>query len=200
MGHIVLAILGVMALVAILCCIIAAISGRDGKTKAERKERHERHSVRHTGSNGAGRNPVVHSRSIYGGGKIKTDILKGDADFQGLCEGLLDRGTHVSPGEEETIWTDRNNGVEIGFRMQIFHTYVNRQVFIKTPGHKIDEMSDEERERVMSAVFNVFVLRGSNIPSITQIAPDCLVLQQQSIPMILTERNPRLRSIAGGIG
>ena len=128
-----------------------------------------------------------------------SDILKGDRDYEGLCEGLLDRGTHIKPGEEATIWTDRHNGVEIGFRMQVFNTYVNRQVFIKTPGHKIGEMSDEERQRIMASVFNVFVLKGSNIPSIDQIAPDCIVLQQQSIPMILTERNPRLRSIAGGL-
>jgi hypothetical protein len=125
------------------------------------------------------------------------DILKGDAKIQEMCESLREHGDNT-PGNQ--IWSAKEDGVEIGYRRQIFRTYINRQVFIKVPGYKIDDLSKDQRARIMSAVFNVFLQPGANIPSIDQVGPDCMVIQQQSIPMIPIERSPGLVSIAGGMG
>ena len=129
------------------------------------------------------------------GGVDNSDILKGDTKIQEACESIREHGDNTP---DKRVWTVKADGVEIGYRRQVFMTYINRQVFIKVPGYKISDISKDQRARIMSAVFNVFLQPGSNIPSIDQIAPDCLLLQQQSIPMIAVERSPRLRSIAGG--
>ena len=145
--------------------------------------------------------------------KDESDILKGDTKLQDACEALRDHGDNVgrmpavalrgvtfTEADKKRIWTVKVDGVEIGYRMQVFNTYLNRQVFIKVPGYKISDISKEQRERIMAAVFNVFVLPGSNIPTIDAIGKDgdCILMQQQSIPMVLVERQPGLRSIAGG--
>lgn len=126
---------------------------------------------------------------------MNEDILKGDTKLQEACESIREHGDNT-PGKQ--VWTVKADGVEIGYRRQVFRTYINRQVFVKVPGYKIEDIGKDQRARIMSAVFNVFVQPGANIPSIDQIAPDCLLVQQQSIPMIPVERAPRLRSIAGG--
>lgn len=135
------------------------------------------------------------------------DILQGAADLQAACESLKDHAENLArtgrtflDTDRDRIWTVKVGGVEVGYRLQVFKTYLNRQVFIKVPGYRIADLSAEEREKIMSAIFNVFVHQGSNIPSIDQVAQDCMLLQQQIIPMILVERQPGLRSISGGLG
>ncbi len=135
------------------------------------------------------------------------DILQGAADLQAACESLKDHGENIARSgrtfheeDRKRVWTVKCGGIEIGYRLQVFNTYLNRQVFIKVPGYRIADLSNEEREKIMSAVFNVFVHQGSSIPSIDGIAQDTILLQQQIIPMILVERQPGLRSIAGGLG
>jgi hypothetical protein len=134
------------------------------------------------------------------------DILQGAADLQAACESLKDHGDNIArsgrtfhPEDQAKIWTVKVGGVGIGYRLQVFQTYLNRQVFIKVPGYRIADLNKDERAKIMSAVFNVFVHQGSNIPSVDQIAQDCMLLQQQIIPMVLVERQPGLVSIAGGL-
>jgi len=129
------------------------------------------------------------------GGVEESDILKGDTKIQEACESVREHGD-TTPGQQ--IWSVKADGVEIGYRRQMFKTYINRQVFIKVPGYKIGDISKEQRERIMSAVFNTFLQPGANLPSIDMIAPDCLLVQQQSIPMMPFERSPKLVSIVGG--
>jgi hypothetical protein len=135
------------------------------------------------------------------------DILQGAADIQAACESLRDHGDNIGrtgrqllDADKKRVWTVKIGGVEIGYRLQVFNTYLNRQVFIKVPGYRISDLSKGERDRIMTAVFAVFVHPGSNIPSVDQVAQDCMLLQQQIIPMVMVERKPRLRSIAGGLG
>jgi hypothetical protein len=138
------------------------------------------------------------------------DILQGDNRLQSACEAIREHGDNMRAGsinldgttyqsrDAATIWTVKVDGIEIGYRLQVFNTYLNRQVFIKVPGAQIAEIKAAERERIMSAVFNVFVHPGSNLPTIDAIAPDCILLQQQIIPEILIERAPGLVSMVGG--
>jgi hypothetical protein len=139
--------------------------------------------------------------------KEERDILQGAADLQAACESLKDHGENIArhgrtflDTDRDKVWTVKVGGVEVGYRIQVFKTYLNRQVFIKVPGYRIADLSNEEREKIMSAVFNVFVHPGSNIPSVNGIKQDTILMQQQIIPMVLVERKPRLRSIAGGLG
>jgi hypothetical protein len=115
-----------------------------------------------------------------------------------MCEALKDHVDNI--GMSGKIATSKVDGVEIGYRVMEFTTFLKRQVFVKTPGYDIGEIGKDDKEKIMAAVFNVFLVPGANMPDINQIAPDCILLQQDVIPMIMVEKNPRLRSIAGGLG
>lgn len=101
------------------------------------------------------------------------------------------------PGKVYSVTVD---GVVIGYRPIPTATGIVRQVFIKIPGEDIGEIPDGQRNRIMAAVFNVFVVPGAALPEIQQIAPDAILLTQQVIMMQLVERNPGLVSITGGFG
>ncbi len=159
---------------------------------------------------------MVHHSGIYGGGEINkpnNTVLRPDTKLQEACESLRDYvdninksplivagigGVHARNAQD--IKTVHVDGVEIGYRILEFTTFIRREIFIKVPNYHINDLSKQDREKIMAAVFNVFLVPGADKPEIKQIAPDCMRLRQNIIPMVLVERNPRLRSIAGGIG
>ena len=143
----------------------------------------------------------------------KTRILNADANLQEACEGLRDHVDNINQApalalrngvyrgiDKRAIQTVKVSGVEIGYRLQDHKTFMRRQIFIKVPGYKIDDLTHAEREKIITAVFNVFLVPGANLPEIAHIAPDCMLLQQDVVPLILVERNPNVRSLAGGFG
>jgi hypothetical protein len=125
-------------------------------------------------------------------------IMEVDGRLKDMCESLKDHVDNL--GMAGKIAMSTCDGVEIGYRVQEFRTYIRREVFVKTPGQKIEDTTKEERERIMAAVFDVFLVEGAGLPEITQIAHDCLRLVQDVIPMIQVERSPKLVSIVGGLG
>ncbi len=127
-------------------------------------------------------------------GEPNNKVMRPDTRLQDMCEAIRD---HVDSAKTcGTISTSQCDGVEIGYRAKEFRTYLRREVFIKTPGNKIENMSKDEQSRIMTAVFNVFLVPGASMPEIQQIAFDCIRLTQDIIPMIQVERSPGLVSIA----
>jgi len=125
-------------------------------------------------------------------------IIEVDADIQGACEAIMEYVHNLTDERRKEIQTIKESGVEIGYRRTAFATFMRREVFIKTLGYKINELSKPDIERIMAAVFNAFVIPGASMPEITQIAKDCMLLKQDYIPMIPVEKSPGLVSIAGG--
>ncbi len=128
-------------------------------------------------------------------------VMVADGRLQAACEALREYADSDT-GSGGVIHTVSCDGIEVGYRVEakMFKTFIRREVFVKTPGQDIGELKGDDLQRVMTAVFNVFVLPGQAIPDVTQIAYDCIRLRQDVIPLILTERAPRLVSIAGGFG
>ena len=127
----------------------------------------------------------------------KTKMLQPDMDVQGACESLRE-AVHDKPSG--ILLTVKVGGVVIGYRRQTHITFRRREVFIKVPGYKIEDVSRAERERILTAVLNVFIIPGGSIPKPVCIAPDCLLIRQDYVPDIPFERSPGLVSIAGGWG
>jgi hypothetical protein len=92
--------------------------------------------------------------------------------------------------------------VVIGYRRQTHITFRRREVFIKVPGYKIEDVSRAERERILTAVLNVFIIAGASMPEITspEHVHDTMIVRQDYVPDIPFERSPGLVSIAGGWG
>ena len=133
--------------------------------------------------------------------KKQSRLLQADADIQGACESLFEHVNNITdPARAKLIATTRINGVEIGYRRTSNLTYRSREVFVKVPGFRIQDLTKGEKERIVTAVFNVFLIPGGAIPEIIQPSRDCIVMRQDYIPMIPVERSPGLVSIAGGLG
>ncbi len=146
------------------------------------------------------------------GKRLNNRILEADADIQGACESLRDYVDNINKqpsiklvgsvyrgrGAADKVHKVRVSGVEIVYRIEDHETFMRRQVFIKVPGYRIGDLTDLERERILTAVCNVILVVGGNMPEIACIAPDCMLLQQDFVPMYLVERSPGLVSIAGG--
>jgi hypothetical protein len=129
----------------------------------------------------------------------KTKMLQPDMDVQGACESLRE-AVHDKPSG--ILLTVKVGGVVIGYRRQTHITFRRREVFIKVPGYKIEDVSRAERERILTAVLNVFIIAGASMPEITspEHVHDTMIVRQDYVPDIPFERSPGLVSIAGGWG
>lgn len=137
-------------------------------------------------------------------------ILKPDTKIQEALEALRDyldninKAPDISLGsvykakEPTVVQTVKVDGLVFGYKIEDHHVFIRRIVFIKVPGFKVSDFSDTDRERILTAVFNVFVLPGGRTPEIVQVASDCLRMIQDTVPMILTERKPGLITLSGG--
>ncbi len=140
-------------------------------------------------------------------------ILKADTKVQEALEGLRQfvdnlkvapniglRGESYRKIDPKKIQTVAVDGLVFGYRLEDHAVFIRRIVFIKVPGYRLEDISESERARIMTAVFNVFVVPGAGVPEISRIAPDALRLTQDIVPMVLVEQKPGLVSIAGGFG
>ncbi len=129
----------------------------------------------------------------------KHKMLQPDMDIQGACEALKE-AVHDKPSG--VLLTVKVGGVVIGYRRQTHITFRRREVFVKVPGYRIEDVSKAERERIMTAVLNVFIIPGAAMPQITapEHVHDTMIVRQDYVPDIPVERSPGLVSIAGGWG
>ena len=140
-------------------------------------------------------------------------ILKSDTKLLPILEGLREfvdtinqspdlalRGGIYRGIEKADVQTVRVDGLEIGYKLEDHGVFMRRKVFVKAPGYRMEDIPHEEIEPAIVAVMDVFFVQGAGMPSLQQIAPDCMLVQQDVIPMLLVERNPNLVSIAGGFG
>jgi len=137
-------------------------------------------------------------------------ILKVDTKVQDALESLSDhvdnlmrsglalRGSVYKAPDRKEVYTVKVDGVEFGYRLEDHQIYMRRVVYMKVPGYRISDISEDERARIMTALFNVFFLPGGKVPESRQIAPDCLLFVHDFVPDILVEKKPGLVSIAGG--
>lgn len=91
-------------------------------------------------------------------------------------------GTYKKLADADVLTTKYNN-LEIGYKVQLCTISVLRKIFVKVHDYKWDAIPEEERNSFMTAVFDVFLDKNQGSPEINQIAPDCLLITQQVIPL-----------------
>lgn len=91
------------------------------------------------------------------------------------------------------IMTQSFDGWEVGYKLEDFDLFQRRKVFIKCE-QPLREIPEKEKDPILAAVFDVFLERGQGMPEIEQISEFALLLTQDVIPMVLTQRAPRLVS------
>jgi hypothetical protein len=134
-------------------------------------------------------------------------ILRADTKVQEALEALANHVDHnrhriTRIGDvfrkRDDVQTVKVDGVVFGYRLEDHRVFMRRVVFMKVPGYKVSDISEDERARIMTALFNVFFLPGGKPPEIKQIAYDCLLITHDFVPEIAVERKPGLVSITGG--
>lgn len=106
-------------------------------------------------------------------------------------------------GIYQALRTDQVNhfkadGWIVGYRLvdhPLSAGHMTRLVFLKAE-QPLAEIPDGDRDRVMTAVLEVFCDVGVSTPRIDQVALDCIRIEQDFIPTLLVERNPGLVSIS----
>ena len=122
--------------------------------------------------------------------------LKADSRVQDALEALAEHVDHG--GLSNVIRSVQVDGVVFGYRLQDHSVFMRRQIFMRVPGWRISDLSDDERSMIMTAIFNVFFMPGGKIPELKSLTSDCLLFEYDFVPEIAVERSPGLVSIAGG--
>jgi hypothetical protein len=126
--------------------------------------------------------------------------LRHEVEHQGSRSPIILLGStykHIDPNAIKTVTVD---GVKIGYRIRhLFKGYHMREVFVKVKGYKVTELPTKDREAILGAVMDAFIQEQGETPEVAVIADDCLKYSQTFDVVYQYERNPDLRSIAGGL-
>ena len=101
---------------------------------------------------------------------------------------------HIDPTE---VLIAKWDGWDIGYKLRDKGKSVVRTIYIKC-GQPFKSVPKAERDNVVACVLDVLIDRGQGMPFIAIIAPNCLKITQEFVPLYLVERSPRLTRIAGG--
>lgn len=125
-------------------------------------------------------------------------ILKPDTRVQDALHALADHVDHGKFIYNKNVQTVKVDGLVFGYRLEDHRVFMRRIVYVKVPGWRIEDIGEDERARILTAMFNVFLMPGNNPPEMKKIAPDCLLFTHDFVPEIAVERKPGLVTLAGG--
>jgi len=96
---------------------------------------------------------------------------------------LLKTGVTVDR-DPKVVMTTKVDGIEIGYRVLPsspleLNAYFDREIFVKIPGYKFSDLSEEERAKLMSTVFECFIEAQQGKPHIEPIKEDCVLIRQR---------------------
>jgi hypothetical protein len=100
-------------------------------------------------------------------------------------EGLILTQTGVTVERDpKIVMTTKVDGVEVGYRVVPsspleLNAYFDRDIFVKIPGYKFSDLSEEEREKFLSTIFECFIEAQQSHPVIIPIAEDCVKISQR---------------------
>ena len=91
------------------------------------------------------------------------------------------------------VYTQNFDGWEVGYKIEDHGLHLKRKIFVKCE-QPLKEIPDDQKNPVIAAVFEVFLEKGQSLPQIEQISEFCVMIQQDVIPLLMVERNPKLVS------
>lgn len=91
--------------------------------------------------------------------------------------------------DKTKAFTRSIDGFEYGYKLEDRGVIMRRKVFIKTPGYKLSEIPEKEKNLYVTAALIAFMDQGASPPAISIIAQDCLMIEQDFSPMFLTRVN-----------
>lgn len=106
---------------------------------------------------------------------------------------LLLRGGIYKEIAKADLFTCSFDGWEVGYKIEDMGYTIRRKIFLKCE-QRLREIPDAQKDPVMAAVFEVFLEKGQGMPWVNQISEFVMKVEQDVIPLLMTELNPKLIS------
>jgi hypothetical protein len=91
------------------------------------------------------------------------------------------------------VFTASFDGWEVGYKVEDMGYTIRRKIFLKCE-QPLAEIPDAQKDPVLAAVFEVFLEKGQGMPQVDQISEFCVMVEQDIIPLLMTELKPNLIS------
>jgi hypothetical protein len=106
--------------------------------------------------------------------------------------------------DPKVIMTTKVDGIEIGYRVipsspLELNAYFDREIFIRIPGYKFSDLQEDEREKLMSTVFECFIEAQQGKPHIEPIKEDCVLIRQRFMVAFFHKFQQSTIQVPGGI-
>jgi len=138
--------------------------------------------------------------------KLNRSYLKLD---QQACDAMMDlfmfvnninqapdlaiRGGVYKKIAEADVFTVKFNGWVVGYKLEDHNIFFRRKIFLNCE-QPLRTVPEEQKDPVLGALMDIFLEKGQSLPSITYTDETALVVQQDVIPFVMTEKNPHLVS------
>ena len=144
------------------------------------------------------------------------NVVREDRDLRMACRELRHKVEHPNEDSDiilqqgiykakdpERLLTLKVNGVVVGYQVKApnpleIAPVMVRNVFIKFPGYKVDEIPDSQLKPIMFAIFQEMFDDQQHEIKVSQTDKDTIKLTQTFMLAVQVERSPDLVSIAGG--
>lgn len=91
------------------------------------------------------------------------------------------------------VFTCSFDGWEVGYKIEDMGITIRRKIFLKCE-QPLEEVPDKQKDPILATVFEVFLEKGQGMPAVSQISEFAVMVQQDVIPLLMTELNPNLVS------
>jgi hypothetical protein len=92
------------------------------------------------------------------------------------------------------VFSTSFDGWEVGYKLEDYGVFFRRKIFLKCE-QPLKEVPHKQINPIMAAVMETFLESGQDMPKLEQISEFAVLLQQDVIPILLTERKPNLVSL-----
>ncbi len=146
---------------------------------------------------------IVKGKSIIESYKLLEQAcadLRYEVEHQGGGSSIILLGATYKATDPNAIKTVKVDGVEVGYQIKhIKGAHFMRKVYVKIPGYKWSELKRHELDKIIGAVLDGTIEVQTGDLEIDLISPDCYLISQVFDVAFQIEKNPDLRSIAGGV-
>ena len=126
--------------------------------------------------------------------------LRYEVEHQGSQSPIILLGATYKATDPNAIKTVKLDGVEVGYQVKhIKGAHFMRCIYVKIPGYKWSEIPKWDIDKIIGAVLDGAIEVQTGDVEIDLIAPDCYLISQVFEVAFQYEKNPDLRSIAGGV-
>ena len=95
---------------------------------------------------------------------------------------------NVIGAEPGQVMTSKSQGWEFGCKVEDLGICMRRKIFVKAE-QPFSEIPEAEKAPIMNVVFDEMLDAGQPAQSIEAIAPDCVMIVQDFVPILLQKRD-----------